>query len=65
MSEKDFYLKTSRPSSEGVPSHDDPELERDYLFLAQWLLDVHRERRRKGRASQDGEIDKDRPARTI
>jgi len=65
MSEKDVYLKTPRASSEDAPSHDDPELERDYLFLAQWLLDVHRERRRKRRASQDGEIDKDRPTRTI
>ena len=53
-------------TSDGPDSpENDPELERDYLLLAQWLLDVDRELREKKRGMADGEIDSSRPRRTM
>lgn len=48
------------PSEQPDVSEEDPELERDYIFLAQWLLDIHRELREQKRLSEDGEIDSSR-----
>jgi hypothetical protein len=44
----------------------DPELERDYRLLAQWLLDVHRElHRRRSDPARDVQFDRSAQTPTI
>jgi len=63
MREKHFDPDVTGCDAESIPvkdselQEDDPELERDYRMLAQWLLDVYRELHEKTDSSPPDGID--------